>query len=74
MCSDAMLPDHDHGSRDDEIVAEVRAIRERLGAAVGYDLDRHWAQLEALEAEERAHGRTVLAPASRTSGKSGAAA
>ena len=69
-----MLPDQDHGSRDDEIVAEVRAIRERLGAAVGYDLDRHWAQLEALEAEERAHGRTVLAPASRTSGKSGAAA
>ncbi len=74
MCSEAMLPDQEYGSRDDAIVAEVRAIRERLAAAVGHDLDRHWAQLEALEAEERSRGRRVLTPPSRTSGRSGAAA
>ena len=74
MCSDAMLPDQGSGSRDDEIVAEVRAVRERLAAAVDYDLDRHWAQLEALEAEERSRGRTVLTPASRTGGRAGAPA
>jgi hypothetical protein len=69
-----MLPDGDEGPRDDQIVAEVRATRERLAEAVGYDIDRLWAQFEALEAEERARGRTVLAPSSPTGGKSGAAA
>lgn len=74
MCSEGMLPDDDHMPREDEIVAEVRATRERLAAAVGYDLDRHWEQLEALEAAERARGRGVLAPPSPQPGRSGAAA
>ena len=67
MCSDAMLPDDDRMPRDDEIVSEVRATRDRLAAAIGYDLDRHWEQLEALEAEERTQGREVLAPPSPAS-------
>lgn len=74
MCSEAMLPDDDEKPWEDEIVAEVRATRERLAAAVGYDLDRHWEQLEALEAVERARGREVLAPPSPHPGRSGAAA
>jgi hypothetical protein len=74
MCSDAMLHDRDHETRDDEIVAEVRAARDRLAAAVGHDLDRHWAQLKVLEAEERARGRTVLTPPAGATDKSGAAA
>lgn len=74
MCSEAVLPDDDQMPRDDEIVAEVRATRERLAAAVGYDLDRHWEQLETLEADERARGRAVLAPPSPHAGRSGAAA
>ena len=47
--------------RDDEIVAEVRAIRRQLGAAVGFDLDRMYEQLKTIEAEERAKGRVILA-------------
>ena len=74
MCSESMLPDNGDRPREDEIVAGVRAPRERLAAAVGYDLDRHWAQLEALEANERARGRVVLAPPSPHPGPSGAAA
>ena len=74
MCSEEMLSDDDQMPRDDEIVAEVRATRDRLAAAVGYDLDRHWEQLEALEADERARGRRVLAPPSPQPGRSGAAA
>ena len=74
MCSEAMLSDDDSMPREDEIVAEVRATRERLAAAVGYDLDRHWEQLEALEAEERARGRRVVTPPSPRPGRSGAAA
>lgn len=70
MCSDEMLPDADSQPWEDEIVAEVRAARDRLAAAVGYDLDRHWEQLKALEADERARGRVFLAPP----GRSGAAA
>ena len=46
---------------DDEIVAEVRAIRRQLGAAVGFDLDRMYEQLKAVEAEEREKGRAILA-------------
>lgn len=68
MCSEAMLPDDDYAPREDEIVADVRAARERLAAAVSYDFDRHWAQLEALEAEERARGRRMLGPAVPQSG------
>ena len=70
MCSDEMLSDADSLSWEDEIVAEVRATRDRLAAAVDYDLDRHWEQLKALEVEERARGRVFLAPP----GRSGAAA
>lgn len=32
---------------DDEIVAEVRAIRRQLGEAVDFDLDRMYEQLKA---------------------------
>jgi hypothetical protein len=46
---------------DDEIVAEVRAIRRQLGAAVGFDLDRMYEQLKAIESEEREKGRAILA-------------
>jgi len=74
MCSEEMLSDDDQMPRDDEIVAEVRATRDRLAAAVGYDLDRHWEQLEALEADERTRGRSVLAPPSSQPGRAGAAA
>ena len=38
---------------DDEIVAEVRAIRRQLGAALDFDLDRMYERLKAIEAEER---------------------
>lgn len=58
-------------SADDEIVAEVRAIRHQLAAAVDYDLDRIFDQVKAVEAEERARGRAILSP---PVGNSGAAA
>ena len=51
---------------DDEVVAEVRAIRRQLGAAVGFDLDRMYEQLKAVEAEEREKGRTILATVSQS--------
>lgn len=57
--------------QDDEIVAEVRAIRHQLAAAVGFDLDRIFDQVKAVEAEERARGRVIVAP---PMGNSGAAA
>ena len=47
MCSEAMQPDDDAKPREDEIVAEVRAKRKRLAAAVGYEL-----QLEAAGSAE----------------------
>lgn len=46
---------------DDEIVAEVRALRHQLGAAVDFDLDRMYELLKAVEAEERQKGREILA-------------
>jgi len=46
---------------NDEIVAESRAVRRQLGAAVGFDLDRMYEQLKAVEAEERRKGREILA-------------
>lgn len=60
MCSDALRSEND-SLPDDEIVAEVRAIRRQLGAAVGFDLDRMYEQLKAVEAEEREKGRAILA-------------
>lgn len=60
MCSDAFRSEND-SLPDDEIVAEVRAIRRQLGAAVGFDLDRMYEQLKAVEAEEREKGRVILA-------------
>jgi len=71
MCSDAGPADDDLTPRDDEIVAEVRATRERLGAAVGHDLDRLLVQLKAIEKGEQARGRIVLSPPLRA-GKPGA--
>jgi hypothetical protein len=47
---------------DDPIVAEVRANREAIAAAVNYDLQALVARLRQLEATERAKGRTILAP------------
>ena len=52
-----------HSLPDDEIVAEVRAIRRRLGAAVGFDLDRMYEQLKVIESEEREKGRAILSVA-----------
>lgn len=45
--------------RDDPIVAEVRAARERLLAEAGGDLDVLFARLKAREA---ARGRQLVAP------------
>ena len=70
MCSDDMLSDAEPMPWIDEIVADVRAARDRLAASVDYDLDRHWEQLQALEADERARGRCFVAEPDR----SGAAA
>ena len=53
----------DESVLDDEIVAEVRAIRKQLGEAVGFDLDRMYEQLKAIEVEERKKGRAFAAPA-----------
>ena len=52
----------DNGSLpDDEIVAEVRAIRRQLLEAVDFDLDRMYEQLKAIEVEERKKGRAIAA-------------
>lgn len=50
---------------EDPIVAEVRATRAALSAALGHDLERIYAQLKAVEAAERAAGRVILAPPAR---------
>lgn len=47
---------------DDPIVAEVRATREALAAALNYDLARIVEDLRQLEAVERARGRQIVAP------------
>ena len=60
MCSDGLRSKND-SLPEDEIVAEVRAIRQQLGAAVGFDLDRMCEQLKAIEAEEREKGRAIIA-------------
>ena len=60
MSSDGSRSKNDSPS-EDEIVAEVRAIRWQLAAAVGFDLDRMYEQLKAVEAEERKKGRPIMA-------------
>ena len=47
---------------DDPIVAEVRATREALAAALNYDLARIVEDLRQVEAVERARGRQIVAP------------
>ena len=47
---------------DDPIVAEARATREALAAALDYDLARIVEDLRQGEAEERARGRQIVAP------------
>ena len=59
MCSEGLRSKHD-SLPEDEIVAEVRAIRRQLGAAVRFDLDRMYEQLKAVEAEEREKGRVII--------------
>ena len=59
MCSDGLRSENE-SLPDDEIVAEVRANRRQLGAALGFDLDRMYEQLKAVEAEEREKGRAIL--------------
>lgn len=54
---------------DDPIVAEVRATREALAAASNYDLARIVEDLRLVEAEERAHGRRIVAPPHAVSGE-----
>ncbi len=51
---------------EDPIVAEVRATRAALSAALGHDLERIYARLKAVEAAERAGGRVIVAPPART--------
>ena len=53
---------------DDPIVAEVRATREALAAALNYDLARIVEDLRQVEAVERAHGRQIVAPPNPVSG------
>ena len=53
---------------EDPIVAEVRATREALAAASGYDLARIVADLRGLEAVERSRGRPILSPPSPVPG------
>lgn len=53
---------------DDPIVAEVRATREALAAALNYDLARIVEGLRQLEAVERARGRQIVAPPDPVSG------
>jgi hypothetical protein len=74
MGSEALVPDEDLTPRDDEIVAEVRAVRERLAAAAGHDLDRLVEHLRTIEAEERARGRIVLTPPAERATEPGVAA
>lgn len=47
---------------DDPIVAEVRATREALAAALNNDLARIVEDLRQVEAVERARGRHIVAP------------
>ena len=54
---------------DDPIVAEVRATREALAAALNYDLARIVEDLRQVEAVERARGRQIVAPPDPVSGK-----
>jgi len=53
---------------DDPIVAEVRATREALAAALNYDLARIVGDLRQVEAVERARGRQIVAPPNPASG------
>ena len=53
---------------DDPIVAEVRATREALAAALNYDLARIVEDLRQVEAVERARGRQIVAPSDPVSG------
>ena len=66
-----LRPEPADADTDDEIVAEVRASRRQLAAAVNFDVDRIFEQVKAVEAEERARGRTFVPP---FSGSAGAAA
>ena len=50
------------GRHDDPIVAEVRAQREAIVAAAGGDFRRIYADLKALEQQERDSGREILPP------------
>ena len=47
---------------DDPIVAEVRATRDALAAALNYDLARIVENLRQVETVERTRGRQVVAP------------
>jgi hypothetical protein len=63
MNSEFDLDTDDRGlPADDEIVAEVRAVREALAAEFGFDLQRLYEQLKTLEAAERARGRVIISP------------
>ena len=53
------LPDFDNEPTRDEIIAEVRAVREALAAEFGYDLDRLY---EAAKRWERTTEQERLEP------------
>ena len=53
---------------DDPIVAEVRATRQALAAALNYDLARIVEDLPQVETVEQGRGRQIVAPPNPVSG------
>lgn len=51
---------------DDPILTELRAVRDAQAAEDGYDPERMYARLKAIEDAERAAGRVVLPSPART--------
>lgn len=50
---------------EDAFIAELRAARGAQAVEDGYDLDRMYARLKAIEDAERAAGRVILPPPDR---------
>ena len=48
--------------KPDPIVAEVRAVRDRLAARFNYDIDAIVRHIQSMEAMEAASGRTYVQP------------
>ncbi|MGH7471388.1 MAG: hypothetical protein ACRENP_25850 [Longimicrobiales bacterium] len=68
MTNQPNQPDPSSATPDDPIVAQVRAQRDSLAAALNYDLDALFDRVKKLEETERAKGRVLLRPATDTPG------